>query len=155
MQLFFENSRIHRDSNSQSESSFGSVRVYSLTLSYTPRIMRCDSWASLLARTFASLCLGREPKVRVATLKLFSTTIYTCICGIYCAFMSEGDVETIFSWSLKWLCSFSYIWLWWNLPIFCNWTWKNRLNCGIVSCWSWGSLSTKGVWGEVKFTSIF
>jgi len=29
--------------------------------------MRCDSWASLLARTFASPCFGCEPKVRVVT----------------------------------------------------------------------------------------
>jgi hypothetical protein len=28
------------------------------------RTMKCDSWASLLARTFTSLYLGREPKVR-------------------------------------------------------------------------------------------
>jgi hypothetical protein len=30
--------------------------------------MKCDSWASFLACNLASLCLGREPKVRVATL---------------------------------------------------------------------------------------
>jgi hypothetical protein len=29
--------------------------------------MKCDSWASLLARTFASLYLRREPNNRVAT----------------------------------------------------------------------------------------
>jgi hypothetical protein len=29
--------------------------------------MKCDSWASLLARTFASLCFGRKPKAKVAT----------------------------------------------------------------------------------------
>jgi len=29
--------------------------------------MKCESWASLLARTFVSPCLGRKPKVRVAT----------------------------------------------------------------------------------------
>jgi len=56
-----------RESNSQSESSPRNVRVHSLTLSYTFRSMRCDSWASLLARTLASPCLGHEPKVRVAT----------------------------------------------------------------------------------------
>jgi hypothetical protein len=27
--------------------------------------MKCDSQASLLARTFSSLCFGREPKARV------------------------------------------------------------------------------------------
>jgi hypothetical protein len=29
--------------------------------------MKCDSQASLLARTFASLCFGRKPKVKVVT----------------------------------------------------------------------------------------
>jgi len=62
--------KIHLDYNSQNESSFGSVRVHSLTLSYTPKSMRCESRTSLLAHTFASPCLGREPKARVATLGL-------------------------------------------------------------------------------------
>jgi hypothetical protein len=29
--------------------------------------MKCDSWASLLAHAFASLCFGHEPKARVVT----------------------------------------------------------------------------------------
>jgi len=64
--LFIENSRVHWDSNSQSGSSLGSVKVHSLTLSYILGRMRCDSWASLLARTFVTPCLGHEPKARVA-----------------------------------------------------------------------------------------
>jgi hypothetical protein len=56
-----------RSPNSQSGSSLGTVRVHSLTLSYISRGMRCDSWAYLLARTFANPCLGCEPKARVAT----------------------------------------------------------------------------------------
>jgi hypothetical protein len=36
-------------------------------VSYTPESMRCDYWASLLARSLASLYIGRKPKVRVAT----------------------------------------------------------------------------------------
>jgi len=43
------------------------VEVHSLTLSYTPGSMRCDSRASLLAHTFASPYFHREPKARVAT----------------------------------------------------------------------------------------
>jgi hypothetical protein len=43
------------------------VRVYSLTLSYTPRNMWHDSHASLLAYNFVSLCLGHEPKAKVVT----------------------------------------------------------------------------------------
>jgi hypothetical protein len=56
-----------QDSNSQNGSSLGSVSVHSLTLSYIPKNMRCDSWASFLAHTLVSPCLGREPKARVAT----------------------------------------------------------------------------------------
>jgi len=48
-------------------SPFGSVQVHSLTLSYIPRSMKCDSPASLLAHTSVSLYFGREPKVRVMT----------------------------------------------------------------------------------------
>jgi len=65
--LFFKDLEVHRDSNSQSGSSLGSVRVHSLTISYIPRVMRCDSWASLLACNLASPCLGCEPKARVVT----------------------------------------------------------------------------------------
>jgi hypothetical protein len=71
LQSFSENLRVHRDSNSQSGSSLRSVRVHSLTLSYTPGFMKCDSWASLLARTLASPCFGCEPKARVITCSLF------------------------------------------------------------------------------------
>jgi hypothetical protein len=62
---------VHWDFNSQSGSSFGSARVHSLTLSYTPGSMRCDSQASFLARNLASVCLGHELRARVATLILF------------------------------------------------------------------------------------
>jgi hypothetical protein len=65
-----ENLKVHQDSNSQSGSSLGNVKVLSLTLSYTPGSMKCDSQASLLARTFASPYLGCEPKARVVTLRL-------------------------------------------------------------------------------------
>ncbi len=53
-------------------SSLGSVRVHSLTLSYTLRSMRCDSRASLLARTLASPCLSHKPKARVTTHRFWS-----------------------------------------------------------------------------------
>jgi hypothetical protein len=69
LQLLSKHSRIHRDSNSQCGSSFGSVKVYSLTLACTPGSMRLDSQASFLARDLASLCLGREPKPKVVTIQ--------------------------------------------------------------------------------------
>jgi hypothetical protein len=53
--------------NSQSGSSLGSVRVHSLTLSYTFENMSYNSRVSLLARTLASPCFGHEPKTKVAT----------------------------------------------------------------------------------------
>jgi len=67
LQSLSEDSGVPWDSNSQSGSSLGSVRVHSLTLSYTPRSMRCDSMTSLLAHNLASLCLVCKHKVRVAT----------------------------------------------------------------------------------------
>jgi len=56
------------ESNSQSESSLGSVGVQSLALSHTVENMKCDSQASLLAHTFTRPCLDRKPKVKVTTL---------------------------------------------------------------------------------------
>jgi hypothetical protein len=43
--------------------------------------MRCDSWASLLAHTLTNPCLGREPKVRVATLMFDMLRYGTPLCG--------------------------------------------------------------------------
>jgi len=65
--LFFEILGVHRDSISQSGSCLGSVRVHSLTLSYTPRSMWCDSRASSWLATLQPLCFGRKPKAKVAT----------------------------------------------------------------------------------------
>jgi len=41
------------------------------SLSYTLGSMKCDFRASLLAYTFASPCLGHEPKVKVATIHVY------------------------------------------------------------------------------------
>ncbi len=41
--------------------------VHSLTLSYTPRNMKCDSHVSLLACSFVSFHFGCKPEARVAT----------------------------------------------------------------------------------------
>jgi hypothetical protein len=65
--LPFENLGVHLKSNFQNGNSFGNVKIHSFTLSYTPRSMKCDSWVSLLACTFASPYFGHEPNVRVAT----------------------------------------------------------------------------------------
>jgi hypothetical protein len=67
LKLFFQNSEIRRDSNSQSGSPLKSMWVHSFTFSYTLENIKCDSQASLSTFTFASLCFGREPKARVTT----------------------------------------------------------------------------------------
>jgi hypothetical protein len=67
MQLPFGDLKIHQDSNSQNGSSLGSVGVHFLTLSYTFGSIKCDSRASLLARTFTSPCISCEPKAKVVT----------------------------------------------------------------------------------------
>ncbi len=64
-----EDLEVHWDSNSQSGSPLGSVWVHSLTFSYTPESMKCDSHASFLAYTFASPYLHHEPKVKVVIKK--------------------------------------------------------------------------------------
>jgi hypothetical protein len=62
--------KVYRDSNSQNGNSFGSVKVHSLTLSHISESMKCDSWASLFTRTFRNPCIGREPKTKIATIRL-------------------------------------------------------------------------------------
>jgi hypothetical protein len=57
---------VHWDSNCQNGSSFESVRVHSLTFFCTPKSMRYDSHASLLAHNLASHFLSHKPKVKVA-----------------------------------------------------------------------------------------
>jgi hypothetical protein len=50
MKLLYENLGVHRECG-------GSI----------PGSMKCDSWASLLARTFVSPCFRPELKAKVAT----------------------------------------------------------------------------------------
>ncbi len=47
------------------EKKSNSFKHCSLTFSYTPWSMKCDSRASFLAHTFVSLYLSRKPKARV------------------------------------------------------------------------------------------
>jgi hypothetical protein len=56
------------DSNSEHGSSFGSVRVHSLTLFWhTRKHVMCDSQVFLFPCNLLTPCLGHEPKARVAT----------------------------------------------------------------------------------------
>jgi hypothetical protein len=77
-----EVSGVHRDSISQSGSCLGSVRVHSLTLSYTPGSPWCDSRASLWPAPLQPLCLGCEAKARVATVWVFFAFDLFC-CGFF------------------------------------------------------------------------
>jgi hypothetical protein len=52
--FFSKDSRVHWNYNSQSGSPLGSVCTHSLTPSYILVSMKCDSWVSLSACTFAS-----------------------------------------------------------------------------------------------------
>jgi hypothetical protein len=47
------------------------VWVHSCTISYTHESMKCDFKASFLAHTFASLCLGYEPKAKVVIANIY------------------------------------------------------------------------------------
>ncbi len=89
LQLPSEDLGIHRDSNSQSGSSFGSARVHFLTHSYTHGSMKCDSWASVLVRTFASPCFGHECKAKVATHAMVNKP------------WKQGHMSIIYNMSLK------------------------------------------------------
>jgi hypothetical protein len=46
---------------------FQELHTKSWKETHVPRIMKCDSQASLLARTFTSLYFGRKPKAKVMT----------------------------------------------------------------------------------------
>jgi len=70
-----EISEVHRDSFSQLGSCLGSclgsVKAHSLTLSYTPGSFWCDSRASSWPAPLQPLCLGREPKAKVAIIDIW------------------------------------------------------------------------------------
>ncbi len=74
---------IHQDSNPQSGNPLGRVWAHLFTLSYTHVNMKCDSQASFLTHTFASLYLGCEPKAMIATcmmawvVAIFQQTLLT------------------------------------------------------------------------------
>ncbi len=63
-----EDSKIDEDSISQSGSSFGSVRVHSLTLSYLLGSMKCDSWLHSWATLLLALALVVSPRVAIVKL---------------------------------------------------------------------------------------
>jgi hypothetical protein len=88
-------------SNSQHGSSIGSVRVHSFTLFALPKSMWCDSWVSFLARNLAISCLGREPKVRVATRFMYLSLIeerYYCWVSMWQFHVAMMTCELLLTW---------------------------------------------------------
>jgi len=131
-----KNSKVHWDSNSQSESSLGSVRVHSLTFSYILGSMKCDSRASFLAYIFVSLCLGRKPKARVMTTPINITFIcpqYTIVMCFHLRFewrlhshkINDASIWLMFGqgvciFLLKHILEFlilgrNFLWTWFNI----------------------------------------
>jgi hypothetical protein len=90
------------------------VRVHSLTISYTPRSMKCDSHVSLLAHTLASLCLNHEPKARVAKLLNYHTKTLGLIITYVCHANHSNHLNLIdgimnryqfnHNWRCVWIC---------------------------------------------------
>jgi hypothetical protein len=71
LKLLSEVLRVHRDSISQSGSCLRSVNVHSLTLSYTPGSMWCDSPASSWPATLQCFCIDSRASSWPATLQCF------------------------------------------------------------------------------------
>jgi hypothetical protein len=86
-----EGSGVHHDSNSQSGNSLGSVRLYSLTLSYTLESMKWESWATSWPAPFASPCLAREPKVRVVK---FTKCVFKFASFVLCSCQYNDIIPT-------------------------------------------------------------
>jgi len=121
---------IHQDTNSQSGSSLGNVKVHSLTLSCTLESMKCNSWASFLARAFVSPCIGRKPKAKVTTKWTSNFHVWYKV-SIYCGVFNlkiqeleelklcgkEFDLESIHQMhpSSFWV-SLDFEWFWTFLP---------------------------------------
>ncbi len=67
------------DSNSQHGSSLGSVRVHALTLFALPGACEVTPGSPSWLVTLQPLCLGREPKARVATFNHFPSCLFPSI----------------------------------------------------------------------------
>jgi hypothetical protein len=145
------------DSNSQNGSSFGSVSVHSFTLSYTLRSMKCDSRASLLARTLASSCLGHKPKARVATITT-STSRRSLICiSTQCLSIKHGTRLAFLSISCA---NFAMGWRWHSQTrhrfnqIFPFWNGKRMTITHPWPLWPWRKYSSVSRWSDSNLVSM-
>ncbi len=75
----FENSRIHWDYNSQNGSSFGSVKVHSLTFLWTPKSMRCDPGLPSWPTTLQAIALVASPRLRLQHHLLLQIFVHLCM----------------------------------------------------------------------------
>ncbi len=75
--------------------------------SHTPKSMKCDSRASLLACTFANPCFHCEPKARVATIVLFCYHFLFFHCLLLLSFSSLplSSFVIIFFFSIVFFCA--------------------------------------------------
>ncbi len=77
------------------------VWVHSLTFSYTPANMKCDSRASLSARTFPSPCFGYDPKAKVVTKCITSSCMNEWECCLVHSSMRMEDFFIMIRWTTK------------------------------------------------------
>jgi hypothetical protein len=71
--------------------------VHSLTLSYTPGSMKCDSWDSLLTSTFTNPCLGHKLKVKIVT----QTNTKFSLCMILISLTPRLQIDNFLSFLVK------------------------------------------------------
>jgi hypothetical protein len=122
--------------------------------------MKCDSWASLLTRTFASHCLGCELEVRVVTSwliwKVYEwlwTRTNNLIMIDYEHEMNMNDCEWLWmSNEHKWLWTTVniYEWLWASVNA-CEWLWVIMKICEHE--WLWMIMNIKWTLVIVRFLS--
>ncbi len=91
------------------------------SLSYTPKIMRCDFQASFLARTLASRCFGHEPKAKVVTYLMMLCFPFNFCC--VSSWFQINNLLTSFSQAMK----FSQL-LWNFLQIVHLWNLRNKFH---------------------------
>ncbi len=78
---------------------------------HTPGSMKCDSWASFLACTFASPCLGCEPKARVMILLRMQLRLDLSLCEIYYKFLMKCFVVKLNAGLCEVECNYFRMWV--------------------------------------------
>ncbi len=98
--------------------------------------MKCDSWASLVAYTFASPCLGHEPKAKVATrtAHFLFAIIFTSCCSISIALHCASAIVCTYVACCIFNCTFV------NSCFFCTTTFSSLVSfCTVCASTKWCS----------------